>query len=78
MRYVVGRRRDRLRRVFEVVNGELTFASCQLRSGNKVAYETHAGQEGVHWPYGEGPDKVAYKTKNTGKADYAIYVVQLK
>jgi mannose-6-phosphate isomerase-like protein (cupin superfamily) len=28
--------------------------------------------------YAEGPDKVAFKTKNTGKTDLVIYVVTLK
>ncbi len=58
-------------RVVRVLSGgetEQTYAD-----GKKETFKRKPGDV-----YAGGPDKVAYKTKNIGKTDNVIYVVQLK
>jgi mannose-6-phosphate isomerase-like protein (cupin superfamily) len=58
-------------RVVRVISGgetEQTYAD-----GKKETFKRKPGDV-----YAAGPDKVAYKTKNTGKTDLVIYIVQLK
>jgi len=58
-------------RVVRVLSGgetEQTYAD-----GKKETFKRKPGDV-----YAGGPDKVAYKTKNIGKVDQVIYIVQLK
>lgn len=69
-----GESESRVRNYFRVVR--VLSGGAQERiyaDGKKETMQRKPGDV-----YAEGPDKVAYKTKNIGKVDQVIYIVQLK
>ena len=65
---------SRVRNYFRVIR--VLSGSDQERiwaDGKKETFKRKPGDV-----YAEGPDKVAFKSKNIGKTDLVIYVVQLK